>query len=349
MSYIEKKYFYRIIFIVILILLFIAVVLSSTMGAANISFVEGLRILLSRLPFIGQLFSGVKEDTHSLIVLKIRLPRILLAATVGMGLSVVGASMQGMFKNPMADPGVLGVSTGAALGATIAIAFGAQQLVFGIGIVTACSFAGAILTTFLVYGIAKVGGKLPTVNLLLSGVAVGFLFSSIISIIMVFKRNQIENIVMWMMGSIAAASWKQVMVVSPLVLVGCVLSLVFSRDLNLLATGTETANSLGVEVESTKKILLILSSVLIGACVSVSGVIGFVGLVIPHIVRLVLGSDHRVVLPFSAVVGALFLIICDTLARNIIPPTEIPLGAITSLFGAPFFIYLLISSKRKVM
>jgi len=349
MSYMDKKGFYRILFFMILVGLFLTVVLSSTMGAANITFIEALRILMSKLPLVGHFFKDSLDATHALIVLNIRLPRILLAVSVGMGLSIVGASMQGMFKNPMADPGVLGVSTGAALGASIAIAMGMQKFIFGIGLVTLFSFIGAVFATVLVYSIAKVGGKLPTINLLLSGMAVSFLFSAMISIIMVFRHNQIENIVMWTMGSISAASWKQVAVVAPIVLVGSIITFIFSRDLNLLATGSDTAMSLGVEVETTKKILLVISSVIIGACVSVSGVIGFVGLVIPHIIRLVLGSDHRVVLPFSAVVGALFLVICDTLARNIIPPTEIPVGAITSLFGAPFFIYLLVKSKRKVI
>jgi len=349
MSYMGKKGIYRILFFISIAVLFAAVILSSTVGAANITFIEALKILSAKLPALGTFFSSSLDDTHKLIVLNIRLPRILLAAVVGTGLSVVGAAMQGMFKNPMADPGVIGVSSGAALGATIAIASGFQKFIFGIGLVTLASFLGAIATTIIVYSIAKVGGKLPTANLLLSGVAVSFLFSSVTSIIMIFKHDQIQNIVMWTMGSLSAASWKQLEVIAPAVIFGSIIVLAFSRDLNLLSTGNDTAKSLGVEAENVKKLLLVISSLLIGACVSVSGIIGFVGLVIPHVIRLVLGSDHRVVLPFSAIGGALFLVICDTLARNLIPPAEIPVGAITSLFGAPFFIYLLVKSKKKVM
>lgn len=344
----DKKNLYRILFIFSIVALFFAVVLSSTMGAANIRFSEALKILSGKIPLIGQFF-GASDDTKALIVLDIRLPRIFLAAVVGMGLSVVGAAMQGMFKNPMADPGVLGVSSGAAFGATVAIAFGVQKLLFGIGIVAIAAFFGAITTALMVYSIAKIGGKLPTVNLLLSGVAVSFLFSSLISLIMVFNRDKIENIIMWTMGSISAASWKQVYLISPVVIIGAMFTAFYAKDLNLLSAGTETAMSLGVEVEKTKKVLLVISSLIVAACVSVSGIIGFVGLVIPHIIRLLLGSDHRVVMPFSAVSGALFLVICDTISRNIIPPSEIPVGVITSLFGAPFFIYLLIKSKRRVI
>jgi len=349
MSYMDKKVFYQILFIILLAGLFFTVVLSSMMGAASISFTEAIGIFLSRIPLLGNLFNTPYEKSHILIIFNIRLPRILLAAVVGMGLSVVGAAMQGMFKNPMADPGVLGVSSGAALGAAIAISMGMQKFIFGIGLVTLFSFIGAIATTVIVYSISRVGGKLPTVNLLLSGVAVSFLFSSVISIIMIFDRNKMENIVMWTMGSISAASWKQVAIIAPVVLLGTLAIFIYAKDLNLLSTGSDTALSLGVEVEKTKKILLVISSVLVGACVSVSGVVGFVGLIIPHIIRLVLGSDHRIVLPFSAVTGAIFLVLCDTMARSLVPPSEIPVGAITSIFGAPFFIYLLMKSKRKVI
>lgn len=349
MTYIDKRKTYRILLIASIGVLFVVMVFSSTLGVANISFSEAIQIMLSKIPGIGRLFTPSQEQTHNVIVLKIRLPRILLASLIGIGLSVVGSSMQGMFKNPMADPGILGISTGAALGATLAIVTGMQKLVWGIGIVTIAAFAGALLTTFLIYSIARVGNKIPTITLLLSGVAVSFLFSSMITMLMVFNREQIENIVLWTMGSIAAANWRQVWLLAPIVLTGTVIIMTYARDLNLMATGDETAQSLGVEVEKAKKVLLVVSAVLVGACVSVSGIIGFVGLIIPHMVRLLLGSDHRSVLPFSAVGGALFMVICDTLARNLVPPAEMPVGAITSLFGAPFFIYLLIKSKKKVI
>lgn len=349
MAYVEKRHFYRMWLLGSIVALLCLVVFASTLGVADISFGEALRILASKVPGAGHFFALSEEQTHNLIVLRIRLPRILVAALVGIGLSTVGAAMQGMFKNPMADPGVLGISTGAALGATLGIVSGMQKWVGGIGIITLAAFAGALFTTFLVYSIARVGNKIPTVTLLLSGVAVSFLFSSMITLLMVFHKDQIENIVLWMMGSVSTAGWRQVGLLLPIVSAGTLLVNVYARELNLMAAGDDTAKSLGVEVETTKKVLLVISSVLIGACVSISGIIGFVGLVIPHIIRLLFGSDHRTVLPFSAVGGAIFMVICDTLARILVPPAEMPVGAITSLFGAPFFIYLLIKSKRKVV
>lgn len=347
MSYILKKNHYKLMFTGTVIALFFLIIFSSTLGVANISVVEAIKILLSKIPFVGHFVKASEEMTHNIIVLKIRLPRILLSALVGIGLSTVGASMQGMFKNPMADPGILGISTGAALGATVAIAFGLQKAFWGIGGVTFLAFICALATTFVVYNISKVGNKIPTVTLLLSGVAISFLFSSVNTLIMFFNHDKLEDMVLWTMGSVAAASWKQVIVVFPVVIIGSTILGLFSRDLNLMSTGSDTAKSLGVEVERTKKIILIITSIIVGACVSVSGIVGFVGLIIPHVIRLLLGSDHRVVMPFSAIGGAIFMVICDTLARNLIPPSEMPVGAITSLFGAPFFIYLLVKSKRR--
>lgn len=350
MTFIRKRKYYRSALIGSFIVLMCLIIFSSTMGAAKISFLESIRIVMSKIPVIGEfILNNEVEKSHYLIVLKIRMPRILLGALVGMGLSVVGSAFQGMFRNPMADPYVLGISSGAALGATAAIVLGLEYTVLGFGFITVCAFAGAILTTYFVYNIAKVGSKIPTVTLLLAGIAIGFLLSSIISIIMIFNRNQIENIVYWIMGSVSAASWNQVGMLFPVVLACTTVITAFSRELNIMSTGEETARSLGVNSELVKKVLLSVSSVLVAACVSVSGIIGFVGLIVPHIVRLILGSDHRIILPFSAVGGAIFMVVCDTMARTIAAPAEIPVGAVTSVFGAPFFIYLLIKSKRRVI
>lgn len=354
MAYIEKKKYYKTLFFSLFAVMVCLVILSSTLGAANISFMEAMKIMLSRIPILNNFVSTEAiKSTYFLIVLKLRLPRILLSVLVGAGLSIVGASYQGVFKNPMASPSVLGISTGAAFGATITIVMGLRSVVFGFGFITVAAFIGAIATTFIVYRIAKTGKRIPTVTLLLAGIAMTYLLSSIIHIMIIFNRTNIEEIVLWMMGSVNGASWNQVGGLLPVVLIGTVTITIFSKDLNIMATGDETASSLGVEVENVKKVLLIISSIIIAACVSVSGIIGFVGLIIPHIIRLILGSDHRVVIPFSALGGAVFLLICDTLARNLMPyifnqPSEIPVGAITSLFGAPFFVYLLIKNKRKV-
>ncbi|WP_097027438.1 FecCD family ABC transporter permease [Clostridium peptidivorans] len=349
MSFDRKRIYYRTLLLITIAILFVLIILSSTLGVANITFIQTMKILLSKIPFIGAFIdlSNV-SNTQVLIITNIRLPRIFMAALIGAGLSVVGASFQAIFKNPMADPYVLGISSGAALGASIAIVMGLQFTFLGVNLVTVFAFFGAILTTIIVYSIAKTGTKIPTNVLLLAGVSVSFLLSSLISLIMIFNREQVEQIVFWTMGSIASANWQQVLSLLPFIVLGCTLMIIYARDLNIMLTGDETASSLGVDVDKVKKILLVISSIIVAACVSVSGIIGFVGLIIPHMIRLLVGPDHRTLLPFSTIGGAIFMIIADTLARTLVPPAEIPVGAITSVFGAPYFIYLLITNKKKV-
>lgn len=349
MSFDRKRIYYRTLLLITIAILFVLIILSSTLGVANITFIQTMKILLSKIPFIGAFIdlSNV-SNTQVLIITNIRLPRIFMAALIGAGLSVVGASFQAIFKNPMADPYVLGISSGAALGASIAIVMGLQFTFLGVNLVTIFAFFGAILTTIIVYSIARTGTKIPTNVLLLAGVSVSFLLSSLISLIMIFNREQVEQIVFWTMGSIASANWQQVLSLLPFIVLGCTLMIIYARDLNIMLTGDETASSLGVDVDKVKKILLVISSIIVAACVSVSGIIGFVGLIIPHMIRLLVGPDHRTLLPFSTIGGAIFMIIADTLARTLVPPAEIPVGAITSVFGAPYFIYLLIKNKKKV-
>lgn len=350
MNSIKKNSYYSIIFIFMICTLFISIIISSTLGVANITFSQSIQILISKIPFINNLVNidGISQ-THNLIIFNIRLPRILLSALIGAGLSVVGCVFQAIFKNPMADPYVLGISSGSALGASIAIVMGTSSMVFSVAGTTFFAFIGAISTTILVYFIAKTGTKLPTNTLLLAGVSVSFLFSSINSLIMIFNRDRVEQIVFWTMGSMSSATWKQVTSLLLFIIIGFILIMIYSRDLNLMLMGDETASSLGAEVDFVKKFLLIVSSIIIASCVSVSGVIGFVGLIIPHITRIIVGPNHKFLLPFSTLGGAIFMIICDTLSRIIAPPAEIPVGAITALFGAPYFIYLLIKNKKKVM
>lgn len=350
MSYINKRKHYKFLLIILLAVLAGLTIVSSTLGVANISFYQSMKILSSNIPFIGKYINidGISH-THKLIILNLRLPRIVLSALVGTGLSLVGCVFQAIFKNPMADPYVLGISSGSALGASIAIILGISTSFLGANGVTILAFAGAILTTLLVYSIAKTGTKLPTNTLLLAGVSVSFLLSSIISLLMIFNREQVERIIFWTMGSLNAANWKSVFSLLPFILIGGSTIFVFSKDLNVMLTGDETASTLGIEVDKVKKLLLIISSIIIAACVSMSGVIGFVGLIIPHMIRMVVGPDHRILLPFTALGGGIFMIISDTLARTLVPPAEIPVGAITSIFGAPYFIYLLIKNKKKVM
>jgi iron complex transport system permease protein len=349
MIYVEKRPLIKLILFISVIGLMAAIVLSATFGAAHISFLDTVQIMCSKIPIIGNLIPiGNIDTSHTMIVLNLRLPRIILSALVGAALSVVGAALQGMFKNPMADPYVMGISSGASLGAAIAIVAGMEYTFLGIGFITMFAFVGSIMTIVCIYNIARVGNKIPSTTLLLAGIAINFMLLSMVSVIMVFNRNQVEKIVFWVMGSVSAASWNQIAFLFPMVLIGIMIILVFSRDLNLMSMGEETAKSLGTEVEKVKKILIVICSLLVAASVSVSGAIGFVGLIIPHAIRLLSGSDHRSLLPFSAVGGAMFMVICDTISRSAAAPMEIPVGAVTSILGSPYFIYLLYKNKKKV-
>jgi iron complex transport system permease protein len=349
MNYVKFKKYYKSIMISATFILMFLIIASVAFGAANITIGDSYRIIMSRIPVINSFVStkNIKE-AYIDIILKIRLPRILLAAIVGMGLTAVGAVYQGIFKNPMADPYVLGVSSGSALGASIAIILGLDTTFAAMSGPALLAFIFAILTTFVVYNIARVGSRAPTVSLLLAGVAMSFFLSSIISMIMIVDRNQIDRIIFWTLGSFAAASWQQVeflaLVCLPLIFV----ILFFVRDINVILTDEETARTLGVDSEKIKRIMLAISSLIVASIVSVSGIIGFVGLIIPHSIRLVCGADNKKLIPLSVVVGAAFMIICDALARTLLSPVEIPVGAITSMFGAPYFIYLLYKSKKKV-
>lgn len=284
-------------------------------------------------------------DIYETIVIDVRLPRILLGALVGSGLAVAGCAMQGLFKNPMASPYILGISSGAAFGASLAIVLGIS-LGAGILAVPLVAFVFAIITIFLVYNIAKAGGRAPMETLLLAGIAVGAFFAAQVSLMKYIAGEELRSIVFWLMGGLWASSWDKVAIAFPLILLGLAVIMLFSRDLNIMLMGEEHALDLGINVESVKKIVLIFASLVTAAAVSVSGIIGFVGLIIPHIMRIIVGPDHRILLPSSCLVGAIFLIWTDTLARSIIQPTELPVGIITASLGAPFFLYLLRRRKR---
>jgi len=350
MTFIENKSYYKKVFAIGVFLLMIVIIASANLGVADISFKQTALIILSKIPIVNNFVSteGIKS-TSIIILLNLRLPRILVACLVGSALSVVGTSFQGIFKNPMADPFVLGVSSGAALGATITMVFLKEIHFFGMSMVALTAFIGAIITTFLVYNIARVGTKVPVATLLLSGIAINYLLSSIISLMMTFNRDNIEKIVMWTMGSFSTAGWNEVILLIIIIVPSIIFIFAFSRDLNIMLLGEDSARSLGIDVNGFKKHIFVISTLMVAAVVSVSGIIGFVGLIVPHAIRMIFGSDNRVVIPFSALGGAIFLIICDTLARVVVPPSEIPVGIITSIFGVPFFIYLLYRTKKKAI
>jgi len=341
----EKKY--PIILLALTITLIFAIALFSTIGTANVGVMDVFKIVVEKIPFLNRFVDMSKiTDSHRTIIWNIRLPRVILGVLVGASLSMAGAAFQGMFKNPMADPYIIGISSGAALGATIAIILKLDYRIYNISTISVFAFLGALLTVFLVYNIARIGGSLPITNLLLAGVAIGQFFTAIMSFLMIIYDNDMNKIIYWTLGSLSGKGWEPVNRIFLLVVTVMILINFFARDLNIMLTGDEVAQSLGVDVEKTKLYLLILCSLITSIVVSVSGIIGFVGLIIPHIARIVLGPDHRILLPASALLGGIFMIFADTIARTIISPVQIPVGIITALFGGPFFIYLLKRGER---
>lgn len=293
---------------------------------------------------VGVVHFDLQSLTESPIFWRLRLPRIVLSVLTGAALSVCGAAYQSVFRNPLTDPYVLGISSGASLGAALAILLGLEAYLWGVGGMALCT---ALLTILLIFKVASMGNRMHTTTLLLTGVCLTFLITAIVSLLMALHHDKMESIIFWTMGSFASSSWLDVAILLPVVLVGLAVVIYHSRDLNLLLTGSETAQSLGVEVEKVRRRLLFFTTLMVAFCVSACGVIGFVGLVVPHCIRLVCGTDNRKVVPYSIFVGAIFLLLCDTAARTLIPPNELPVGSITSLVGAPMFIYLLYKSKRK--
>jgi len=303
------------------IFLLAAILFSISRGSVDIAFLE----LLS------------KENQQ---ILQMRLARIILSILAGMGLSVCGVALQGILRNPLAEPYLLGTSSGAGLGAVIGIILGVSSVWLPL-----ISFTGALLSIILVYNLAKEAGKIPIQSLILSGVIVAMALSGIIVfLVSVFSNEALHGIMWWLLGSLQIYEVKLLWIVGSIVALGAVSLAVFSQDLNAISIGEEEAIHLGIEVETIKKILFLITSLITGALVSVSGIIGFVGLIIPHMARLFIGPNHRILIPAACLGGASFLVLCDTLSRSLIPPIEIPIGVITSLAGAPIFIILL---KRK--
>ncbi len=317
--------------------------ISLSLGPVDIPVEHVAAIVLS---FVGLDVAEVGR-TEQLVIEQIRLPRILVGAFVGMALAVAGATMQGLFRNPMADPGIIGVSAGGALGAVIAIATGLTGLFFLA--LPSFAFVGAVAATFLVYGIAAVGGHFSMATLLLAGVAVNAFLGAVISAIIILlpDNEALREILFWLAGGLDSRAWEHVHISAPLIVGATVVILLRARDLNLLMLGDDEAQALGVRVGVTRVVLLAAAALATGAAVAVSGTIAFVGLVTPHILRLVLGPDHRVLIPLSAVAGAVFVVVADTFARTIIQPAEFRVGVLTAFVGAPFFVLLLIRNKRQ--
>jgi len=338
-SQVRRRRLSQMLFWILILFLFLVTAGATLSGSTHISLKE------MAAAFRTVITTHDATDPAATILWEIRLPRILLTALAGAALAISGACLQGIFQNPMADPYILGLSSGGALGAAIAITFGLDISLLGLSSVPLFALVGAMATALAVLRLGQTNGKIRPETLLLAGIAVNAFLSAIVSFLMTLNMERGtfggNSLYWWLMGGFYTANWVKVQSALPYVLVGALVILLYARDLNLLLMGEESALHLGVEVERAKKLLLLAASLTAAAAVSVSGIIGFVGLIAPHIIRLIVGPDHRRLLPSSALLGAIFLMVCDTLARTLLAPTEIPVGILTAFTGVPFFLYLL--------
>jgi iron complex transport system permease protein len=295
---------------------------------------------------LGNALSGVPTSPSDFIIVDVRIPRVILAALVGACLAGAGVIYQAIFRNPLADPYILGVSSGAGLGAMLAIVLTAQLTILRYGVVPLAAFAGALLTMLLVVRLATLRGRLEAASLLLAGVALSYTLAAITAFVMVLASEQMSAIVYWMMGGLTGASWLYVAMIALMLIAGITVPMLARRQLKVMLLGDERAEELGLPVERFTILMLAAASLLTAAAVSVAGLIGFVGLMVPHIVRLMIGPDHRLLLPASLLTGGIVLVLSDLLARTIIAPVEIPVGIVTAILGGPFFIYLLVRGER---
>lgn len=319
-----------------LLFLLIAIVLSLAIGSVFISPAEMWKIL-----------RGVGEEKFAFIIWNIRLPRTVLIALTGAALSGSGASYQGLFRNPLADPFLIGVASGAGLGAVIAMSVQWPYSFWGLMAIPAAAFISALLTVFIVYFLARVGQTVPTTNLILAGVAFSSFATSLTSFLMLRSTSEVRRALGWLLGGASQAGWTAILAMLPYLVIGLGILVFFGYRLNLLQFGDDQAQQMGVNVTRTKTILLIASSLATAAAVAFSGIIGFIGLVVPHIMRLWFGADYRRLIPLSIISGASALLLSDILARIVLAPQEIPVGIITALAGAPFFLWVLRRVKNQ--
>ncbi|BBL53587.1 heme ABC transporter permease [Bartonella quintana] len=314
-------------------------------GASKVSLINLVHVMLT------QDFSVSSKIRDYLILIDIRLPRIILGVLVGAALAVSGVLMQGLFRNPLADPGIIGVSAGASLGAILAIVVGIAfpsslapflepyKVIIG-------AFFGGLLSTLILYAIATRHSCTSIATMLLAGIALGALSGAVVGIlIFIANDQQLRDITFWNLGSLAGATWLKVWLVFPFICVGLIFSPFLSRALNALALGEAVAGHIGFYIQRVKNIAIFLVALMCGSAVAVSGGIGFIGIVVPHILRQLIGPDHRYLIPCSALLGATLLIFADTFARLIVAPAELPIGIVTALFGAPFFLWILICKR----
>lgn len=323
----------------------LAIVASAFVGPADLSFYGVLSTLLSKIPFLG-VHSTLSANGAS-IVWQIRMPRIVLGGLVGAMLAVAGATYQGVFQNPLADPYLLGVAAGAGLGATVAVEFVKNSSSWPVSPVPAAAFCGGVLAAGFTFVLGRSGGRYRAgATLVLAGVAVAAFFTAIQTYAQQRETQTLQQTYSWILGGLSTASWQQVQIVVPYIALSCLVLVMYRRILDVMSVGDEEADSLGIRAQRVRTVTVLFATLGTAAAVSMSGLIGFVGIIIPHTLRLIAGSSYRRILPLSLLYGAAFLILADLVARTIASPAEIPLGVITAFFGAPFFLVVLRQSQR---
>ncbi|OPX43765.1 hemin transport system permease protein HmuU [Ruminiclostridium hungatei] len=327
---------------VMLMVLLVITIAGTAVGAVYVPFFDTFRIILKNL---GLLKNAVFAEGQEPIIFLVRFPRVAVAALAGTALGASGAVMQGMFRNPMADPGILGISSGAGLGAVLAIKLGLAAV--SMYYMPLFAFTGAFLAIMAIYLLSYQKGKVPVLTLILSGIAISTFLGAITNIILTISYDyQVKEFLFWSTGGLEGRRWEHFRLIVLPVFISVVLMCIFSRDLNVLLMGEEEAKSVGLNTGRLRTVLLILVSAATASAVCVTGSISFVGLIVPHIMRLLIGPDHKILLPASAIGGAIFLVGCDLISRVVAVPYELGVGIITALLGAPYFLYLLLKSKR---
>ncbi len=329
-----------------LLITLLCFILATSAGSVSIRPEATVSIILSKIPLVQ--IQNSWPSSWETILWNLRLPRITLAMLVGASLAVSGATFQGLFRNPLADPYLIGVAAGATLGATIVFLTGIPFVFKGISVLPIASFIGGVGAVSVAYGIGRNASDSQIGTLILSGVAIGAFATATASILMLHSEPDLRPVLSWLMGSFIRTQWSHILYLITYIGPGLAAVFLYSRILNTLQINEEYALSVGVNVNRTKLVLILITTMITAAAVSFSGIIGFVGLIAPHVARLLWGNDYRILIPMAAIVGACFLVIADLMARTVISPGELPVGIITSLCGAPFFLYLLVRAKRGI-
>lgn len=338
----SKRFFFVIAGLIVALIA--SLIFSSSVGPVHIDFKTTLAIILEKLLHIntGMTYS----EREWLVVSQVRLPRVLVGAMIGAALGISGAAMQGVFRNPLVEPGYVGVSSGAAVGAVCALFFGWSQN--GKWALPLSAFIGAVIAVIIILSVWRRSRSKSVATLLLLGIGINALLSALISIMVASSSSdqELRSIIFWLQGGLEARTWEHVQLIAIPIIAGCLITIAYGRDLNMMLLGDDQAASSGVNVSRARYILLALASLMTGASVAVSGIIGFVGLIVPHIIRLITGPDHRFLLPASAFGGAIFLVLADVVSRMILQPVTLQVGVVCACIGAPLFIALILRSRQ---